>query len=119
MQQTVRQYKDWLILISQTEEKWGFVVCFKDGEPLTDHYDYSSAAQASIAAEHFIDCVANCSELRGLMDEWLEAHYINADQYSKAEQLLGTIAKAQISHHSIAVQALIQPPPETPPGPVL
>ncbi len=119
MQQTVRQYQDWLILISQTHQQWGFIACTQTGEPLTDHNTYSTAAQASVAAELFIDCVVSCSQLRGLMDDWLESGSISTDQYSQAENLLSTIAKAQTSHHSLAVQALTPPPPEIPPDPVL
>ncbi|HEY9697061.1 MAG TPA: hypothetical protein V6D10_07345 [Trichocoleus sp.] len=115
MQQSVRQYKNWLILISQVQREWGFVVCAKEGEPLTDHHEYETAAQASIAAESFIDCVMGCSELRGLLDEWFEAGSISADQYGQAECLIVTIARAQILHRSTVVQALTQPPPEIPP----
>lgn len=115
MQQTVRQYKDWLILLSQSQEQWGFVVCSKEGEPLTDHHGYNTAATASIAAESFIDCVMSCAELRELLDQWLESKSINANQYSQAESLLGTIARAQILHRSTVVQGLTQPPPEIPP----
>ncbi len=108
-------YRNWKIIVSQTETNWTITCCPPEGEPLNDGRLYADCQFACAEAKTFIDRTVLRCKVASLMDGWLEAGQISSEQHDQADLLIAALVKISISDHFEFVQTQqLQPPGNQP-----
>ena len=110
-----QEYRDWVILITEVGSRWTFTCCHPDGDPLANSQTYKSHQVAYSRARVLIDCMMIRGQLSELLDDWLEAGSITAQQYGSADRLIGALIRIEIASHEASDRILLESPLENPP----